>query len=75
MTARARADGLFYRQLAPGGLLLATTDSSEPDCNIMEYIFEWIDFTAMGANCDAGPNHCPADGICIQADTSSRIFS
>jgi extracellular factor (EF) 3-hydroxypalmitic acid methyl ester biosynthesis protein len=33
---------IFYEQLAPGGLVVATNvDSSNPIKNIMEYIFEW----------------------------------
>lgn len=37
-----RLMSIFYEQLAPGGLVVATNvDSSNPIKNIMEYIFEW----------------------------------
>jgi extracellular factor (EF) 3-hydroxypalmitic acid methyl ester biosynthesis protein len=68
---------LFYHQLSPGGLLVATNvDSYNPIRNIMEYIFEWHLIYRNGAEfARLAPKQAAADEIKITADTtSSNIF-
>jgi extracellular factor (EF) 3-hydroxypalmitic acid methyl ester biosynthesis protein len=68
---------LFYHQLAPGGLLVATNvDSYNPIRNIMEYIYEWHLIYRSGAEfAKLAPKQAAAEETRITADsTSSNIF-
>jgi extracellular factor (EF) 3-hydroxypalmitic acid methyl ester biosynthesis protein len=68
---------MFYRMVAPGGLLLVTNvDNSNPIRNIMGYIFEWrlIERNAVGMELLV-PDDASPDDIKITADaTACNVF-
>lgn len=68
---------LFYSQLLPGGLLVATNVASHnPIRNIMEYIFDWHLVYRSGREFAAiAPKAAPLDAVVVTAEESStNIF-